>query len=609
MKYKINNHILKRIMILLYSFLCFLVFLINLNPMKQYDFSLYAQIPTLGWVLVFLILFGCLCVMLLTFNYRLKKVYYLLSLTLISLLNIIIINIPNILGYKYNSGSDFLTHVGYSVDILKTGFTHTDIYPSIHILIANLNIISLTNLDNVVNLLGSCFYILFLLSSYLLAKEILSKKIAIFAAFASSVLFFYYYYSLFPMGYAFMLFPLIFYLYFKYSEEKSPETAILLIFLSMSLVFFHPVAAFFLAISLLICEMGKIIYYKYYMKNDEGLLNPVKYYKILLTIPLLVLITFMLWFWENTKFWIKFINGIIDLFRVELTTTPITATASEGFSVLGLSHFEIILFFLKIYGHVLIYSTLFIMILYLIFSKKPLGKINSPSNLFKLSILLIILSGLAVVDFIQPLTDLSSGRLIYPVITFLPIFAGLALYRVSNPLKKGKISKKVVSVIVLFILLTSSIIGIISLFPSPTIYRVNGAITSEHYEGIMWLNDYSNKKIDGIRLLAEPAFRVSDVDHGTLYENQLDQDTPFKIQDHFNYNNITYFGQNFKKDIYFTNRGELTILMYERVYPQIKRFTKEDFLRFNQDISTNKIYENGEIENWYIKAYPSNITI
>jgi hypothetical protein len=374
---------------------------------------------------------------------------------------------------------------------------------------------------------------------------------------------------------------------------------ILLILFSIYCVFFHPVSAFLLVIIILTFEIGKIIFNKYYSMGNKSI-SEVKKDEIVLAFALIIFISLMLWLWQNFKIWDSFVSGTINLFTVELATKPLTESAAESISILHLSIVNIISLIIKIYGDILILGLLSLYVVIRIFRKHMENlKDLELRNIFIISLIFITVSTITIIDLIHPLSTLSSGRIILLSIIFLPLFAGIALYNFQNKKNLKKSKKIFINVLIFLIISSSSLLAVFSLHASPITYKSNDAVTSANYDGVIWMTTDGIKKYGTITLGIDDIKNYVDANHGRI-KIQYPEQISYKIPDHFNYTNRSMFGENLQSNTYMITRENFILSLYTEVYPQINRFDVKDFNLLENDKSVNKIYENGEVQNWYI---------
>lgn len=580
--------------------------LISFNSISGYGISLYSGLTLFSWISIILtIIIG---VFLTLINYNNKDNKWILGLGLILLINLILLLLASSQGYVINSGGDVLSHLGYSIDILNTSHIgNLNFYPVTHILIVSFSYLSNIPIINLINYIGPLFYLLFVLYSYLLVKLIFNKNAAILAALSSTVLILPTYYALFPMGLAFLTFPLVFYLYFSYSQNKKPATAMIIILMLIFIALLHPVASFLLFLSLVIFELIKILN-NYSFKQRKIVKNNENSYQISFILAAISIIVLLAWLWSFFDVWSQFIYSIIDLFTSQLSTISFTTQASESILKLGLSNLGLLELIIKIYGHLFILWIISFISAVLFLTKKNFYKENN-IEVFSISILFILFSILAGTDFIHPLTSLSSGRLLNAVVPLFPILLGGSFYvflqknQFNNKIKNKKNENKTRTTIIGLIIISSIIIGIFALYPSPLIYQTNDAIDNQNLNGGYWLINYGNLNYEVINLYTDPINRYADAllgSNGAEQKGYPQQLRNYVFPDHFNY--TTDYGNSFSRNTYLLTEENNIVYIYKYLYPQLHRFDANDFNRLENDSSVNKIYDDGEIQNWLING-------
>jgi hypothetical protein len=558
-----------------------------------YNFSIYDQLPYESLVLIIL---SNICGFFITLSfYRNGNDFWKLGFVLIILSNIIIILLPFVLGYSYSSNSDHLTHMGFIKDILQTGTIKSglnrNIYPITPILSTEISLFTGIQMNTVAFFIGLIFYLAFILYTYIFSKSITTNS-KFFSLMASTILIGYYFKEIFPMGFAFLTYPLIFYVFFKYREEKNINFAILVVFLVSFMAFFHIISSLILTILLFCYEIFNFSYgYIYHKKKN---------YEISVTLTILSLIILILWMWQISWVWDESINNILRLANLDLLSKPMVQTAGESFNKLGLNGFQIIELFIKTYLPIFIFAILSAIAgLKIIFNKKSAMQNRLT---FILSLMSVICIFLWLIDYVFPLSSLTSGRLLWLVVPIFPIFVGISLYSITKS-KKVK-NEKLNYTIIFIILITCSLITLFALYPSPPIYKYNTAVSNSEIMGFEWIINESNHDIQTIGAGFEPTYRYENALKGTL--NTKRERTDWKgVSDHFNYTEFNQIGEEYNKDKYMILRTNFLKSLYGGIYKNLNRFNDEDFNKLSIDQTTFKIYQNGETDIWYIKSINS----
>lgn len=596
-----------------FSFLPLLlaVALIVKSPIARYSLSIYTATPSITW---FLLIISIICGCIFIFYHFCKGLngekWWQVGILLIVTSNLIVALLPYMLGYLFTCSGDNLSHLGDVKFILQAGTsTLNDVYPIIHVLIAQLCIILSISSETMMNFIGPLFYLLFILFTFILSNKLLSKPAAIMATMASTVLFCYYYNQVFPMGFVFIIFPLAFYLYFKYMVEKSANTLTLFIILAVLTVFFHPVASFMLLVALIVMEFSKFFIKKVPFIKITPIFSSSIDSKVSFALPFILIVVLALWVWKNYSVWNDSILSVASWFVSELFVKPMTVRAAESFNILGLTYAEIVALFIKMYGHYFIYGILSLYALAII-----RGKLYSPQSknysLFLYSVFFLLTAAICFVDFFRPLTTLSSGRMLHLLPALFPTLVGVAFYKIFGKIKNNNLMRTFTLthickrkawrlVGVGTILITCSSIGFFSIYPSPYIYQPYWGVSNAEFQGASWfLEGVTSGKV--VVLGASSLYRYTDALWGGQKTTPAYQNTSEIIPDHFNYAQSETLSESFNGDRYLLSRKTYIISVYTDLYPQVTRFNTDDFAKLNVDHSVDKLFENGEMEIWHI---------
>ncbi len=608
-----SNSNLKILLTLSFLLIIVINVLISLNPMHEYEISLYSASPLIWFLLILNVSSGIFIVLWCLRKESNLSSLWIAGLFLIILSNLIILLLPIMRGYQMILSKDYLFHIGFAIDVLKTGTINNE-YPVTEIIISFISLLINIPPRIIMTFIGPFFYVLFIIYNYILAKSILNKKIAILASVASTMLFVYYYYQVFPMGLALISLIVLIFSYLEYIKTKKPAYVIVLVILIIAMVFFHPVISFITAIMLLIFELSKFYVRKYKIKEKNISAKHDIYKDISFNLALISIIVLLMWLWniqspiiQSSLVWEKFVESIINLFQSELMSTSLLSSANNSISLLNLSSLNQILLFVKVYGHIAIYSIISLIALFLIIfrtkfvSKKLNLNKKQMQNLFILSIFFLFAFLISYIDLFHSLTELSSGRLIDLTITLFPIFVGLILFLILNNEFKLRLIPKFRTSGLVFtfcILLICSLIGIFSIYNSPIIYQPSEGVTSAQIQGTGWLVNNANPNIRTISLSLLPISAYAISLKGFTGLNV--KDDVAGIGDHFNYTNNSNLGNLYTSNRYLILRKDYLITLYSTLYPQIGRYNENDFDQLDNDNSTNEIYDNGEIETWFI---------
>ncbi|MBN2187355.1 MAG: hypothetical protein JW732_07925 [Dehalococcoidia bacterium] len=585
------------------------LYAIRNSPAIGYELSIYKATPPLALAC----LLSCIASGIGIIVYQVSKVrnWWQTGLALILLSNLIIVLLPFLRGYAFSAVDDHLGHLGAVKDILQTGgIPSSNFYPPTHILISQLCSITNVSPEAMINFAGPFFYILFVSFTYLLSREILFRSAAILATAAGTVLICYYYAQIFPMGFTFMIFPLVFYLYFKYQKQGTASVGIPLILLIALTVLFHMVAGFMLTVALLVIELGKPIFNKLYSRKKElphSFSSRVK--SISLSFFLVSFIILLLWVWRYYGIWESRVLQVVRWFHLELLVKPMTTQAAEAFTTLGLSLSDQLELFVKMYGHFAIYAVLCIIPLIVIVRRRDFPGNTDMKSVFLFSCVFVVTAAMAIIDIVRPMTGLNAGRIIWAVTALFPPLVGLALYKIGGiePHNNKELIKKPTShnikpgraIAVGLIITVCSLIGIFSIYPSPFILQPNLGATHMDTSGEYWLLEQGNPELRVIGVGYVTPDRFARALWGTPIQNYPRWDS--FAPKNFNYTEYQALGESLDRDKYMSidKAGELA---YLELYPQIDKFTTSDFAKLQRDSTIDKLYANGEMRIWYVHS-------
>lgn len=591
MNFKIQiNHSTLIKLLLISSFLLFSIVTLFLSNYCSvgYNLSIYNNLPFPSLFLISLLILIGIGITLK--GYKNKDALWKFGFLLIILCNLIILLLPYLTGYAYSSNADHLTHIGFIKDILGTGnlnsYMDKNIYPITHILVVELSVFTKLSIEKIAFFIGPLFYFLFLSYTYILSRE-LAPNSKILAILAGTVLFCYFFKEIFPMGFAFLTYPLIFYVYYNYRAKKNMNYAILTLLLLFIMPFFHPIAAILLSFVLLIFEIGNFSM-DIFLKNNQRNLS--------FTLIIFSLIIIMLWMWQTSWLWKTSVLNVFNFLNFDLLNQPFVNKASESFNKLGLNQPQILELFVRTYGPVVLFSVLALITAFKTILNRNFSSIKN-RFIYLLSVVLFFCSVLWISDYIHPLTELSSGRLIWVVIPLFPIFVGISLHKfINSKVMKNGINKLT---LVFLIIGLSSLIALFSIYPSPQIYQFNTAVSNSEIDGAKWIISNSNSTDSVISIGYVPIFRYENALNGTLMTNQNRADVN-GIGDHFNYTKFNEIGEEYDKNKYIVLRQNFVLSIYTGIYKNINRFNKEDFSKLKKDPTVSEIYEDGNMNILFI---------
>ena len=144
-------------------------------------------------------------------------------------------------------------------------------------------------------------------------------------------------------------------------------------------------------------------------------------------------------------------------------------------------------------------------------------------------------------------------------------------------------------------------IGIFAIYPSPLTLRANPAAGYAQVAGQDWVLKQGSPSVKTVGLGAAFLYRfASALWGGSQKTDYPHEDRDEHVPDHFNYSHCETLCESFEGDRYMRSREKFIELLYTELYPQIGRFTKYDFAKLERDSSVDKLYNNGDVQVWYV---------
>lgn len=575
---------------------------IGTNLPNGYEISIYSSLSLFFY---FVLAFNIIC----------GSIFIVLSLTrpntnvwiwgyFLLILNVLIIFcLPFIRGYEMYGIADPISHLGHIRDIINYNHIIDDelFYPILHILIAIVNCFGNIDYKIVYNYLAPLFSVFFMISMYLLSKEIFQEKEKVILTSAISLVPFIhssYYVNFVPNGFSFMLVPLILYLYFKVEGKKSWPYSVLLVMLLFLIPFSHPLTTVVLIVFFVTIELSYLAL-KYVNKDFE--------YSISFNKPLILVVTFFTWI-SSFYMFSKSVNKVLFWMRGELYAA--TDKIATSFDKLNLSLSGKILLFMKMYSFNLIMLFLSIITFFIVLKKLKTQKFsNEYAKLFAFSMCTFV-SGILVLVFMftgdpnfEPLRSVN-----FTFLMTAPL-AGFAIHEyIIKGFKSSKINYNIGKIFTLFLLIFLFISSILVVYQSPYIYTPNQELSKSHLTGMKWFYDNKDSSIYGITLQSASPGRFAEYFYGTnasKNDKKLNRFSWRPVADHFTYDENSTLGQSYDRDKYLLITS-LEKLAYLKIWYQVGRYLSEDYVKLDNDITVNKIYADGDIEIRLVNGLKTN---
>ncbi len=566
------------------------------SPAQGYELSIYDSTPWPVWLLLFIGFIGGITIIVhqvATAGYKNSKIW-ITGLVVLLFSKAILLLIPYIRGYVGWAG-DHLTHLGYVKDILLSGhFPSGDFYPVTHGFI--FTIISITGAEIfVANLVTAMLSILFVLFTYLLAKEILPNKgQQILAALIASAILIGGGYNVYlmPNGWSIFLLPLVYYLYFK---SITLPFKILFIFLLILYPLIHPLSALIVIVSIAFLELSKwIIPFVFYRRQS---VNSQINYKPSMIYVLIGLVSFLTWVLSFQSF-----KANIRLIWQQISTgfgpDPV-AEIGWNLSKVSIHGLDFVALLFKMYGAVLVLILLSLIGTYIVMKKVRSVGLNVEGYRFLALVGLFFLTGASYAAYligVPGLEALSGGRILFYLEIMTPVLAVPALFMVLT--KKNALRWIRVGVVICIIFL-ASVPSIISLYPSPHTIQPSTQVTHMLFQGSEWFAEEKDETI-GCAFIMTPPSRMADAILGSVEAHKrtdLSRDL-IQLPNHLGYAENSTMGATLSNR--YLTVSEFDREIYSSVWKVVGRFNDSDFKKLDVDYTVAKIYSNGGFDVYIV---------
>jgi hypothetical protein len=590
---------LKVVAIISFILVAIALLLVWNTPATGYELSIYESTPLMVWIFLILSIFGGLIIIIhqvATRGYE-KSRFWLTGLSILILTRAAFLSISYIRGYIAFKG-DYITHLGMVKDIISTGHFGSNYYPITHILVTQVS--SCTGISEVavLNIGSAVFSSLFFLFSYLLAKSVLPEKgqqlvtitvvTLLFAAVdsttgARSIL-------VLPNSWSLIYFPLFFFCYFRFSV---PAYRVLFVILSVLYPFFHPLSALIIIVALVVIEIAKLtLVIITRRKNTES-------YSQYTFVPLFIeVIILCMWVLSCRVFYpnIRLLWHQI----IEFTTPDVFGGIGNRLEKVDMVGLDLVVLYIKMYGTQTILIILSLVAVFFLLKQIRTKSWRENTKFFYLSATFMFFGFLYFLYLLgmPGLSALGGTRILSYVLIFTPVIASFGIYKIFRRYNFQRLVVGGFTMITAF----GAVLAILQVYPSPYILKTNSQITQSEMVGMEYFLEYKSQPISTFITLSSPA-RLAQGILGTLRANERPdiKRTLDNIPDHFNYQFAGTFGETQEEDKYLpiTKMDRIT---YLTVWKVIGRFTEEDFIMLDTDLTVDKLYANGEFDVYYVHS-------
>jgi len=595
----------KNIYLLIIGYVTFSIFFIQLASSGSYGYELdiYSSYPYYTWLFQYVSI-GCgLLVLWRNVITKSESSSWVYGFILIILNNVGLISIPILKSYFVIGRHDALSHLGSVIDIVETGYvSQNDLWPIMFLSVITLSSLSGISERIIMNIFPIIFYIIYILSIYLISHEIFEdKNTRILCLSSLSTLLFSVHHAMFtPYHLSLSITPFLIFILIKFWKKESRKFTLLGIVCIIYLTYLHALTAYIMLIFIMLLGFTNLIMNIITNYGNNDAIVDIKYFnKSTITIFSLLFISLNGWISKHGFFYHVFSPVFSVLFGrkyyVQNTALWISNTILDS----QISFFQLIFTTIKWYGShaiMLFFSCLgMIFILYNVLRQR---KQFVTKDITLLYIWLVTNIALNIVHLFYTYTNFGYDRLIFSTSALIPIYFGYSVTNTLHFLNKTK-SKKYFLIVIFSLIFLSAVNTSRSLFPSPYIKAANNQVTFHEINAMSWFYEYKDKAVfpHHIRM----TYRFAQAIYGRDYVNQRNDiplsESPgpkYLIPDHFNYTVKSNLGEVYDSVIYIPI-SKFDEDFYLGPYYDLDRFSKNDFMKILYDVSVNLLYSNGEV--------------
>ena len=555
-----------------------------------YEFSIYEAYPNYFWYFIIMSIFIGNLIMIIQSNNTIKTYLWKLGLFVKIMACTVLLFLPIIRGYFIYGRGDVLSHIGWINDLLKEGhLSPSNIYPIDHIFLSDLYLISHLPTTKLVMMIPAIFSLFFILSFYLLSKQLLLKKSeqALVLVFVSMPLFGNAHLLFAPTMQASLLLPFMLYIFLKSREERiKMRFHFLSVILIILIVPFHPLSALMFALILITLEVSQYIFRNYKLICIDSIDTSRT-----LSLTTIVFFSWSAYTYLLVRSLARIIRGLIG----EPTITEFGTNAQYAdFEAYGA--FNILKHIFNVYGQSIVLTILSLsLIIALLFSKKQilsleLHQVRSCSGF-------VVFFVFSIIALFIPF---EYGFMRFYLICMF--FAILSIASLFYSQMIGVFAKPRFKFVVLSIALFACIyFSVFNLYFSPIIRLQNQQVTESEFMG---MKNFFNFRYDNIPMIE------FEIGQNRFYDAIYGRDASRKnIYPEGAFTRpVDHFGYNKSDNIIYTSSSYLLLNAigknyYKRIFPEFKnnwRFNDDDFRKLKNDIEINKIYRNGDLDVYLI---------
>ena len=392
------------------------------------------------------------------------------------------------------------------------------------------------------------------------------------------------------------LMPFLLYAFYLVLTKRSKAFTGLLVLLMLLFPYVHPEMVSVMFLIFLSFALSKYLS-KYTLTFKSEIKKPVSGFLLMTAAAVFI--------------WYSSFSVLVYISRGDiLSLKSLVAPPVQGYATLAsrsqLTTTELLGLLIKLYGAYLVYIILVVLIISFAVKKILIHKKVEHNQVF-LGLLIMFLGFMTILSlFLHVVLDYT--RVLLHLLIISTILIGIFF---AYQMKEKSLHKNRLFFLAILVTLTiSTATSIFSLYPSPITDTYNQQVTYNEVYGANWLVKNGSRAIESIDTFYIFG-RFVHVIEGLDYSNKEDRmyaealyQPERTTPDHFNYQYNKTLGESYFNDTYLLT-NKLMKSFYFELWPNIAKFTQEDFVHLNNDPSVSKIYHNGEFETYYIQGFHS----
>ena len=624
---KKNNYSTKILGIMAFIFIILALTVIARTPSASgYELSIYEAFPLYFWIFLIGAIFTGIVIILQEIFKNKKTNLWIFGFIAVLIGNTIFLLLPVFRGYCIIGGpnADIFSHIGWIREIAQSGHVGiNNFYPIIHIIILSISNMIGVNVSSMINYIPAFFWALYTPFMFLMARSISNNKghTLLITAFSFTLLFSFFYFTIHPSFLSFIFLPFLLYLYHKRNHSlRKIELSILIIILCYFIVFFHPITTL-IAILIFGTFVVLSIIIKLVKKPKDNINISIRQSNAT-TLILILAISFFTWYTSQGSG--RFAINAIYSSLVQGSDVTIASNYINTLSIANLTLLQTIRLFTLKYGAIIIYSLIGFFFIFI-----TIKKINFSKRIKELEFLYgiqcitgFLTAGVMIAANFIVKNPIRSARYFLMMIT---VFNGLVLYSLSeknkkiseslvdfkkkNPyfqksLKRKAVKRKILYLTISIVLLSSCMLCILNVYSSPISWQSNKQFTYMNFAGSAWTTENRDLMI---QTSSDSGYNLERMEHyinGVIIGKKHIKKEPFSTPTHFGYNYNNSLSQVFNYTYTYmitTENGKQAVNAFpNNIKPMATQYTSEDFKKLNSDINVSKLYDNRELEIWFV---------